>query len=149
MVLSSIIAKIQTMRQSGVLCVAKSISLLTLRLYIAKVFLTAGLTKIGNWDTTIALFEYEYGVPLLPPEIAAYMATAAELSLPIALIVGLLTPLAALGLFIMTLVIELFIYPGTTEHYYWMLLLGVLITHGGGKLSADFWGMKLLTKSTH
>ena len=117
----------------------QSAALLAARLWIAKVFFMSGLVKIKSWDTTIALFTDEYTVPVLPPEIAATMATAAELSLPVLLVLGLMTPVAALGLFVMTLVIELFIYPGTTDHYHWMLLLGLLMTHGSGKFGADFW----------
>lgn len=124
----------------------KSISLLSLRLFIAKVFFAAGLVKLDSWSSTLSLFEYEYNVPVIPFEIAAYMATAAEISLPILLIFGLFTPFAALGLFIMSAVIELFIYPGTTEHYYWLLLLGVLMTHGAGKLSLDHLGLKFLSR---
>lgn len=115
----------------------QSIALLAVRLWIAKVFFMSGLTKIKSWDNTLMLFEYEYAVPMLPADIAAYMATAGELILPVLLVFGLLTPFAALGLMVMTLVIELLVYPGTTEHYYWMLLLGVLITHGAGKLGLD------------
>jgi hypothetical protein len=37
------------------------------------------------------------------------------------------------------MVIEIFIYPGTTDHYHWLLLLGILITHGCGKIGTDFW----------
>lgn len=120
----------------------QSAALLAARLWIAKTFLMSGLVKIKSWDSTIALFTDEYKVPVLPPEIAAYMATAAELSLPILLVLGLMTPLAALGLFVMTMVIELFIYPGTTDHYHWMLLLGILLTHGSGKFGADYWILK-------
>ncbi|MDX2028551.1 MAG: DoxX family protein [Alphaproteobacteria bacterium] len=120
----------------------QSAALLAARLWIAKTFFMSGLVKIKSWDSTIALFTDEYKVPVLPPEIAAYMATAAELSLPVLLVLGLMTPFAALGLFVMTLVIELFVYPGTTDHYHWMLLLGVLVTHGSGKLGADFWILK-------
>lgn len=123
----------------------QSLALLTARLWIAKVFFMSGLTKIKSWDTTLMLFADEYNVPVLPPEIAAYMATAAELILPALLVFGLMTPLAALGLFIMAAVIELFIYPGTTEHYYWLLLLGIITTHGSGKLGADFWIVKRLS----
>lgn len=120
----------------------QSAALLVARLWMAKVFFMSGLVKIKSWDTTLMLFSDEYNVPVLPPELAAYMATAAELSLPVLLVLGLMTPLAALGLFVMTMVIELFIYPGTTDHYHWMLLLGILITHGSGKLGADFWIIK-------
>lgn len=115
----------------------QSAALLALRLWIAKVFFMSGLTKISAWSNTLMLFEYEYAVPLLPANIAAYMATAGELVLPVLLVLGLLTPFAATGLMVMTLVIELLVYPGTTEHYYWILLLGILMTHGSGKLGLD------------
>jgi putative oxidoreductase len=126
----------------------KSASLLATRLWMAKIFFMSGLVKIKSWSTTLGLFATEYHVPLLPSNLAAYMATAGELSLPILLILGLATPLAALGLFCMTLVIELFVYPGTTEHYFYMLLLGTLITHGSGLFGVDAWIMrKLKSKS--
>lgn len=116
----------------------QSLALLAARLWIAKIFFMSGLVKIQSWDSTIALFTDEYNVPLLPPEIAAYMGAMAELSLPILLVLGLLTPLAALGLMGMTLVIELFVYPGTAEHYYWLLLLGLIFSHGSGKFGLDY-----------
>jgi putative oxidoreductase len=122
----------------------QGIALLAVRFYLAKVFFFAGLNKINSWSSTIALFSDEYQVPLLPPEIAAYLATAAELTFPALLVLGLLTPLAALGLMGMTLVIELFVYPGTTEHYYWLLLAGVLLTQGGGKFSVDHYLQKFI-----
>ena len=115
----------------------QSLALLAARLWMAKVFFMSGLTKIRSWDTTVALFTDEYKVPLLQPELAAYLATIAELCLPILLVLGLLTPAAAFGLMAMTLVIELFVYPGTTEHYYWLMILSILLTHGSGKFGAD------------
>lgn len=125
----------------------QSAALLAARLWIAKTFFMSGLVKIKSWGPTVALFTDEYKVPVLPPEIAAYMATAAELLLPVFLVLGLMTPLAALGLFAMTTVIELFVYPGTTDHYHWMLLLGILVTHGSGKFGADFWLLKHFAKT--
>jgi putative oxidoreductase len=119
-------------------------ALLAVRLWISEIFFMSGLTKIKSWTTTIALFKDEYKVPLLSPEVAAYMATFAELALPVLLILGLMTPLSALGLIGMTLVIEIFVYPATTEHYYWLLLLGILLTHGGGKFGLDYWLLKNL-----
>ena len=56
---------------------------LVIRLYIAEIFFTAGLTKIQSWQTTLMLFNNVYNVPLLPPNIAAVMGTGAELILPI------------------------------------------------------------------
>ena len=53
-------------------------------------------------EPAFALFAEEYKVPLLSPEIAAYLATAAESLLPMLLVLGLLTQLSALGLLAMT-----------------------------------------------
>ena len=112
--------------------------LLMARLLMARIFFYSGLAKLDNWNNTMFLFQYEYGnVPILPPEIVAYMAATAELALPILLVMGLGTRFAALGLFGMTVVIELFVYPGTMEHYYWMIILGLLVTYGGGRIAID------------
>ncbi len=125
----------------------QAIALLVVRLWIAEVFFMSGLTKIKSWNTTVALFADEYKVPVLSPEIAAYITTTAELVFPMLLILGLMTPLSVLGLMGMTLVIEIFVYPDTTEHYYWLLLMGVLLTHGERKVwtrllvDEEFWKM--------
>ena len=120
--------------------------LLVVRLWIAEIFFMSGLTKIKSWTTTITLFEDEYKVPLLSAEFAAYIATFAELVLPALLVLGLMTPLSALGLIGMTLIIEIFVYPDTTEHYYWLLLLSVLFSYGGGKFGLDYWLIKRFKK---
>src|SRR5262245_26820883 len=82
---------------------------LVARISIGTVFLRSGLLKIEGWSdgTTLALFTDEYKLPLLPADIAAAMATAAEVTLPILLFAGLATRFAALALLIMTLVIEI------------------------------------------
>ena len=116
---------------------------LIIRLYVAKVFWASGLTKIQSWDTTLALFENEYAVPFLPPEVAAYMGTAVELGLPVFLVLGLGTRAAALVLFVFN-VIAVVSYPdlsevGLRDHIHWGLLLLVPAFHGGGKLTIDHW----------
>lgn len=113
--------------------------LLAVRLWLAKFFFFSGLTKLASWTTTVALFTDEYKVPVLPPELAALMATAAELSLPVLLTLGLLTRFAAAGLFIMTTVIAVFVYPDAPENVYILLLSAVLIASGSGRLGADYW----------
>ena len=55
---------------------------LAARLYVAKVFFFSGLTKLRDWEITVALFTDEYQVPLLSPELAALLGTAGELVLP-------------------------------------------------------------------
>ena len=84
-----------------------SLLVLFMRIWIAKIFWYSGLTKISSFDSTIYLFEYEYKVPLISPEIAAYLATTIELSMPSFLVLGLFSRLACLPLIAMTLVIQL------------------------------------------
>lgn len=112
---------------------------LAVRLWLAKFFFFSGLTKLASWTTTIALFSDEYKVPVLPPELAAPMATAAELTLPVLLVLGLLTRFAAAGLFVMTTVIAVFVYPDAPENVYILLLAAVLIATGSGRFGADYW----------
>jgi hypothetical protein len=61
---------------------------LLFRLAIASVFLPAGLLKLASWESTIALFQDEYKVPMLPPVIAAMLATTVELGCSSLLIAG-------------------------------------------------------------
>jgi len=114
---------------------------LAVRLWVANVFFSAGLVKISNWDLTLELFQSEYHVPLLPPELAAYFGAAAELGLPVLLVLGLGTRFAAIALFIFNLV-AVISYPGLSDlglkdHQVWGLLILVIIFHGPGKLSLD------------
>jgi putative oxidoreductase len=115
-----------------------SILQLMFRVAIAAVFWSSGLTKIGSWDTTIALFRDEYMVPLLPPEIAAVMSATFELSCSVLIVVGLATRLATLPLLGMTFVIEVFVYPEYwTQHMMWASVLLFLLTKGPGVFSLD------------
>lgn len=116
---------------------------LLFRIWIANIFFKAGLTKIASWSSTLYLFESEYAVPLIAPEIAAYLATATELTLPILLVIGLGTRFAAIVLFVFN-VVAVISYPSLGEvgrelHIYWGLMLLALIAHGGGLLSVDAW----------
>lgn len=110
-----------------------------LRFAVATVFWNSGMVKIASWNTTLALFAEEYRVPLLPPELAAYMAAAIELTTPVMLVLGLLTRPAAALLLGMTIVIEIFVYPQAwPAHIQWAAMLLVLLCRGAGKLSIDY-----------
>jgi putative oxidoreductase len=110
---------------------------LPLRAAAATVFWNSAMAKLANWDTTIELFTEEYKVPLLPPEIAANMALGI-LTMPVLLVLGLLTRVAALVLLGMTTVIEIFVYPQAwPTHIQWAAMLLVLLCRGAGKLSID------------
>jgi len=110
--------------------------LLGLRIWIAVVFFRSGLTKIEDFDNTIALFADEYRVPLLPPYLAALSGTFFELVCPLFLTLGLLTRLAALPLLVMTAVIQ-FTYLDHVQHYYWAIILITLVLFGPERISLD------------
>ena len=117
-----------------------SILAVPLRFAVATVFWNSAMTKLANWDTAIELFTEEYKVPVLPPELAAYMAVSIELTMPVLLALGLATRPAALMLLGMTTVIEVFVYPlAWPTHLQWAAMLLVLLCRGPGKLSLDHW----------
>jgi putative oxidoreductase len=119
----------------------QSVFLLFLRIWLAKVFFMSGLTKIQSWDTTLMLFEYEYSVPLISSVLAAWMATAAELVIPVLLVVGLLTRLNVVALFILNIVAAIsyadLSSAGEKDHLIWGLMMMVLFFYGPGKLALD------------
>jgi putative oxidoreductase len=115
-----------------------SLLALPLRFAVATVFWNSGTTKLANWDATLQLFEDDYQVPLLPPDIAAHVGAAIELSTPVLLVLGLLTRPAALVLLGMTTVIEVFVYPQAwPTHIQWAAMLLVLLCRGAGSFSVD------------
>jgi len=112
------------------------------RVLPAIVFFRSGLTRVDGFgisETTYFLFAEEFKAPLLPPNVAAVMTTIAEITLPPLLVLGLASRFAALGMFVMTLVIQLFVYPDAfmTAHGWWMVALLVVIHRGPGLLSLD------------
>lgn len=127
------------------------------RFSIAAVFWNSGQTKIEGlainivngefmlgWprlsDSALALFQDEYKLPLIAPELAAPLAAVAEHVFPLLLLIGLATRFSALALLCMTLVIQVFVYPGAyATHGTWAALLLLLMTQGGGVLSIDHW----------
>jgi putative oxidoreductase len=119
-----------------------SLLLLVQRLGIATVFFMSGRTKVDGLltinDSAFELFRSEYALPLVKPEIAAYAATYSEHLFPLLLVFGLFTRFAASALLIMTLIIEIFVYPDAwPTHLSWAGLLLPLIALGGGKLPLD------------
>jgi putative oxidoreductase len=115
-----------------------SLHQLLFRLGVASVFLKAGLVKASSWEPTVALFRDEYRVPVLPPELAATLATTFELGCSTMLIAGLGTRLATLPLLAMIATIQLFVYPSAwSEHLVWGSILLFLLTRGPGSVSLD------------
>jgi putative oxidoreductase len=116
---------------------------LAARLYVGKVFFASGLLKLRDWNATLALFDEEYHVPLLPPELAAWLGTGGELVLPVLLALGLGGRFAAAGLSVVNLVAVLSlaeIAPAALQqHVFWGSLLLALVLWGPGRWSADRW----------
>lgn len=115
--------------------------LLLARIFPAVIFWRSGRTKVEGFqlnDTAVFLFQEEYRLPLVDPAIAAGVAALAEHLLPMLLLLGLATRLSALGLLVMTLVIQLLVYPDAwPTHGTWAVALLLLLQQGGGRFSLD------------
>ncbi|HPA37334.1 MAG TPA: DoxX family protein [Phenylobacterium sp.] len=115
---------------------------LVARLGVAGVFFQSARTKVDGLihitDGTYTLFREEYHLPLIPPDLAAHLATYAEHLFSILLVLGLFTRASALAFLGMTLVIEIFVYPDAwPTHLSWAGLLIYLIARGGGRFALD------------
>lgn len=117
------------------------VALLAARFYVAWAFFASGLTKLRDWESTLMLFEYEYQVPVLPFELAAYLGTGAEIILPLLLIVGLASRFSALGLFFVNIVavisLEDIAPVAYAEHVLWGVLLALVVIFNGGRFALD------------
>lgn len=116
--------------------------LLASRFGIAAVFWYSGRTKVEGWltvtDGAVGLFRDEFRLPVVDPSLAAHAAAYAEHLFPLLLVLGLFTRFAALSLFIMTLVIEVFVYPDAwPTHLSWAAPLLLLMACGPGVASLD------------
>lgn len=114
-----------------------------LRAWVGKIFYDSGRTKAGDsyWsinDFQGTLFEEEYGISFVDPELMAQLALYMETILPVMLILGLFSRFAALGLIGMTLFIQFFVYPlHFTDHIVWFAALSAVFFMGPGKISID------------
>jgi len=114
---------------------------LAARIYVGQAFFLSGLTKIRDWETTIALFTDEYKVPLLPPALAALMGTTGELLLPVLLVLGLGGRFAALGLSVVNAVAVISLQEiapaALQQHIFWGSLLAGIAIFGPGPWSLE------------
>ncbi len=138
----------------------KDVGSLVVRLWIAKIFIMSGLTKLAYWPGTIVLFKYQYTVPLMSPVFAAYIGTAAEFIFPVLLILGLGGRLSILAFFFYNVICVISFHflwtpqgaAGFSDHINWGLLLMMLFLYGSGRISLDHlihkrWGYLIHTSS--
>jgi len=127
------------------------------RFSIAAVFWNSGQTKVKGFainivngdfklgwpqlsDSVVDLFIDEYKLPLLAPQWAALLAAVGEHVFPLLILIGLATRLSSVALLGMTLVIQVFVYPGAyATHGTWAAVLLYLMVHGPGRISVDHW----------
>jgi len=111
---------------------------LGMRLAVGATFFRSGMLKYQSFDNAIVLFRDEYRLPVLPPDIAAYLGTAVELTAPVLLVLGLFASFGAAALLAMTLTIQFLVYPENwPEHLMWGSILAYVLSRGAGKLSID------------
>jgi len=146
---------------AAVAMAAYALVALGLRLIVARVFFIAGQAKIlgptvpiplvfreGEFSvtlpaeikqTTFDLFAKDYAALPISPTVAAYLFTYAEFVLPICLVLGFATRLAALALLIMTMLILIYVTQEAlwTLQIYLLAILSVLVVVGPGAISID------------
>lgn len=116
-----------------------SLLVLVARAATFSVFFRSGLVKIADWSATLALFQQEYNVPVLPPQVAAVMSASMELGLSSLILVGLFSRLSVLGLLGMVTVIQLFVEPmGWPDHIQWLAFMIFILFRGPGVFSLDY-----------
>jgi putative oxidoreductase len=123
---------------------------LVLRVGLATPFWRSGIGKWNGFlqlnDTAVLLFSSEFKLHLPggpyrypAPEAMAFVVGCAEILLPILLVLGLATRLAACLLLLMTLIIELTVPEGWPVHITWAAMALGLMAWGPGRLSLDHW----------
>jgi len=121
--------------------IPRDIIALLARAQVGWVFWASGQTKVDGFalkNSTFYLFREEYKVPLISPDVAAYLATAAEHIFPLFLLVGFASRFSATALLLMTLVIQVFVYPSAyLTHAWWALALLFIMANGPGTFSLD------------
>ena len=147
---SPLVQKMSSLVRLGIhgLNLLQPVAALGARLFVAQAFFASGLTKLRDWDTTLALFQDEYMVPFLRHDVAAVLGTGGELVLPVLLALGLGGRFAALGLSVMNVVAVVSlaeIAPAALQqHQFWGALLVGVAVFGPGRLALDHWVQRLM-----
>lgn len=120
-------------------------ALFLLRIALAGVFWRSGQTKVveGSFlridPSQYDLFRSEFSGLPLDPVVAVPLTTFAEHFFPALLLFGLATRFSAGALLVMTLVIQIFVFPDAwwPVHSLWTAMAAILIVRGGGLFSLD------------
>ncbi|SON57749.1 DoxX [Hartmannibacter diazotrophicus] len=122
-----------------------SVVQLAARVAVAHVFWQSAQSKLASWPVTLQLFAAEYQLPLIPPELAAPLATTAEITGAVLLLFGVFARFGALILLGVITTIQIFVYPGSwAEHLLWASLLLLILSRGAGAISLDAVAQHLL-----
>jgi putative oxidoreductase len=128
---------------------------LVLRVALAVPFWRSGILKWDGFlklsDTAVTLFRdefmlhlpggpYHYPVPM----VMAFLSGCGEILFPLLLILGLGTRFAALGLLVMTAIVELTVPDGWPVHITWAAMALGIMAYGPGRFSLDHWLNQLM-----
>lgn len=117
------------------------------RLAVAHVFWQSSQSKLVSWPVTMQLFRQEYRLPVVDPDVAAVLATTAELSGCVLVFLGLFSRLAALMLLSVIATIQLLVYPQNwPDHLLWTAPLLLILARGAGVISLDYLATRLFLR---
>ena len=122
---------------------------LMLRIALAVPFWKSGILKWQGFltpsDTAIALFTdvFRLHLPGGPyafpaPAVFAFLSGCGEVILPVLLVLGLGTRFAAMGLLVMTCVVQLTVPEGWPIHLTWAAMALGIAAWGPGRISLDY-----------
>jgi putative oxidoreductase len=122
---------------------------LVMRVALAVPFWRSGILKWSGFlqlsDTAVALFTDEFMLHLPggpyhypAPTVMAFLSGSGEILFPILLIFGFGTRFAALGLLLMTAIVELTVPDGWPIHITWAAMALGIMAYGPGRISIDY-----------
>ena len=144
----SLLSTVNTLERTVARVLPYTLVSLALRLALAIPFWLSGLTKWSGFltlsDTPLILFQNEFKLHVLGkaydypfPIVAAWGSSIAEIVLPVLLVLGLCTRLAAFALLVMTALIQLTIPTGWPIHATWAAMAAGIVLLGPGKATVD------------
>jgi putative oxidoreductase len=126
-----------------------SLAQFVLRIALAVPFWRSGILKWDGFlrlnDTAVTLFMEEFKLhlpggpyPFPAPTVMAFLSGCGEIAFPILLVLGFGTRFAALGLLLMTAIVELTVPDGWPVHITWAAMALGIMSWGPGRISIDY-----------